>query len=280
MRAFLQGWRRKIGCGLLLLACALVAPWTYSYSTEVALQIPRPYLQHLVESRSGSLSWSAHPVSRSHWKFATYPIDSPRLRHDPFEDGDVRSREWTIPYWSLILPLTAISAGLIFWGMCRSARQPPATPKPDRVYRWRRKVGWVTLAMACGFLVMWVRSGIVSTVIDINNSQSLFSQDGSLYWSIDDGFEGNPTIIHRWFDSLKRAPEPASGPRFAYLWKPRWHHGVSALSWGYDMTGTIGVHWLQIHYGIVVPLLACLAAWLILGARRKTVTASTRDANL
>lgn len=275
MKAFVQGWRRKIGCGLLILACALIAPWTYSYSLVVAVEVPRPYLQHAIESRSGHLLWTAYPVSKSRWKFAWYSSDDPRHGHDPFEDEALGTREWTIPYWSLILPLTAISAGLILWGIRGGGRQPITSPRPGFFHSWQRKAGGVTLAIACGLLFMWVRSSMVATIIDINNSQSLFSENGTLHWVIDDGLEGNPSIIHHWFDSLKSQREPRFEPRFAYLWRQRWQHGGNALSWGYDTTGTIGVHWLQIQYWIVVPLLLCLSGWLILRARREPAMITT-----
>lgn len=271
MRAFFQGWRRKIGFGLLLLACALIAPWTYSYSLVVAIEVPRPYLQHAIESRNGHLLWTAHPVSRSHWKWAWYSPDDPRHGLDPFEDEALRAREWIIPYWGLVLPLTAISAGLIFCGR-RGDRQRATSPRPGFFDGWRRKAGGVTLVVACGLLVMWVQSSLESTIIDINNSQSLFSENGTLHWAIDDGLEGNPSLIHDWFDSLKSQREPRSEPRFAYLWKQRWQHGGDALGWGYDTTGTIGVHWLQIQYWTVVPLLTGLSVWLILSPRRKPMT--------
>jgi hypothetical protein len=255
----------------LLLACALVAPWIRSYSVADVIDVPRPYLQHVVESRGGCVSWTAHAVLRSQWKFASHAVETRRYAR-VLDDSDLIDLPiWTISYWGLVLPLTAIAAALIVWPLW--TRPPPAAVPPRRslLQGWRRKLGYVTLTVTCGMLATWIQSHMHATVIDINNSHSLLLQDGSLRWATDNGYEGNPSTIHDWFDTLISNPHPDSHP-LLYHWKQRWHRGWSALGWGYDTTGTLGVHWLQIHYLTIVPLLSCLSAWLILFPRRKPPT--------
>ena len=84
MREFFRGWRRKVGCVTLVMACALALNWAASYST---VNLPEDYYPDL-ESHHGNIEYT---------KFV----------------GTRREVVWQIPYSFVTVPLTLISAYLI-----------------------------------------------------------------------------------------------------------------------------------------------------------------------
>ena len=86
MGDFFHGWRRKVGCVTLVMACALALHWAGSYST---VNLPEDYYPDL-ESHHGNIEYTIFVGTR-------------------------REVVWTIPYASVTIPLTLISAYLILW---------------------------------------------------------------------------------------------------------------------------------------------------------------------
>ena len=93
---FFKGWRRKAGLVTLAMACVLAVAWMRSYVIEdriVLSTTPGASGQHapgaanMIASRQGKL-WLYH------WMAAGL-------------------EEFAVPYWSLVLPLTLLSAWLI-----------------------------------------------------------------------------------------------------------------------------------------------------------------------
>jgi hypothetical protein len=96
---FVGDWRRKIGCVLLVLACLLMAGWVRSHSTNDGFNIGICRL----ESSDGMLE-----------------LGSPALVEgvDTFCYVGILS----IHYWSIVMPLTLLSAYLLL-GIPRQSNQ-------------------------------------------------------------------------------------------------------------------------------------------------------------
>ena len=146
MGEFFKGWRRKIGLVTLALAMVLMCGWFRSYSASDWLSIHTgEFTIQSLASMDCSLVWGGIDGRES--KFVpnihmwhtgeAISIDDDRLHKDGrqrfrwlgfevvdfYEEyyvGDmqpplatVRSTIWIFPYWSLVLPLTLLSAWLI-----------------------------------------------------------------------------------------------------------------------------------------------------------------------
>ncbi len=115
MGEFFKGWRRKAGLGTLAMACVLAVGWMRSYTVaaDAAWFVIGSQQQRMV-SLSGRVSWKSYPVSgEGVWKVRSYIKSGPILSEDLFfREWSIWSA-WVIPYWSLVLPLTLLSAWLI-----------------------------------------------------------------------------------------------------------------------------------------------------------------------
>lgn len=146
MREFFKGWRRKVGCVALVVACVFTSGWIRSFGTTDWLSMrgrgeARPPLK-IVSSigsfailpmkYSSSMNWirsfdltlphleSAGPISIEmrpanftwHWKHCGFGYATESNN----SYGPVRFY-WLfmVPYWSLVLPLTLLAAYLILW---------------------------------------------------------------------------------------------------------------------------------------------------------------------
>ena len=150
MGEFFKGWRRKAGLVTLAMACLLMVGWLRSSVVldwfTIGYDAPN---SHVVDSGSGCIGWvrifdtrsekqwtggfclpemswmTRINSSENRWLGVTGWDDVPnerfvwRYRCAGFEFGEVEkdSIEMSIaviPYWSLVLPLTLLSARLIF----------------------------------------------------------------------------------------------------------------------------------------------------------------------
>lgn len=153
MREFFKGWRRNAGYGLLVVACAMTGMWMRSRIMRDELRIPG--LEGQVESALNSIRWSrtvelkGEPRSKNipakslnlsserihtfetlggraipddcdimpaTWQFCgiSYAHAATPWTYGPFGRG-VLLRLWIVPYWTVVLPLTLLSAFLILW---------------------------------------------------------------------------------------------------------------------------------------------------------------------
>ena len=142
MPTFFHGWRRKAGIVTLLMALALMGMCARSFCLDDDIEVP----QHLIFSNRGRVLWArsqywsratqfkwrAAPVSkRFDWLF---DCDQPEVEKEwnfnaaglavgNMKQGAIAVSIWTIPYWSLVTPLTLLSAYLIHW----KPRKQPTT---------------------------------------------------------------------------------------------------------------------------------------------------------
>ena len=158
MDGFFHGWRRKFGVVTLVMACVLTALWVRSIAfwdikKSGGDSAGRCYL---VESDNGGVTlgqtensrdafaefhcWS-DPVSESNnqpplspelytWRWKAMGFDFARLCS---RNGSVNITYWTIPYWSLVIPLTFVSAFLLLSRPRQSTANKAADPIPSKM---------------------------------------------------------------------------------------------------------------------------------------------------
>ena len=121
MREFFYGWRRKTGGFLLVMACVLMACWIRSLRFTDSIAFPIQKRQFIVSTYQGVVFWAGLDDSSFEWscEFSS-PPDEPlfAVRDDqllPAVESINGMDVWTVPYWSVTIPLTLISAYLILW---------------------------------------------------------------------------------------------------------------------------------------------------------------------
>jgi hypothetical protein len=147
MREFFRSWRRKVGVVTLGLACVFMVGWVRSLTRTDEIIVPGRLLRgstarYLVFSSSRGIGlekqWSNNvgaDYSLPEGSYQSYPhaldhhIGGNRDSGDPifdvrislvgfvFEDGhskhNGKARGWYVPYWSIVLHLTLVSAFLL-----------------------------------------------------------------------------------------------------------------------------------------------------------------------
>jgi hypothetical protein len=140
MQTFFHGWRRKTGVATLVMACAAMGVWIRSRLTEDSLVYFAKEDILGLSSRKSELSWTRYTpwnsddLSRSSgtwvWSHDVVRQEAPdryegyevvwRFQWLGFDLGErhevhfaKRIVDWTIPYWSIAVPLTLLSVYLI-----------------------------------------------------------------------------------------------------------------------------------------------------------------------
>ena len=144
MREFFHGWRRKVGCVTLVMACAFMAGWVGSVQNYYVIECyPGESTMIRLNSWDGNLSCVHFIFSRAE-KFTIWPpfnastevVESFGNEYS-FDNQFTKTRwVWRIghtgiaasfdkesdsitaavtPYWSITIPLTLLSAYLILW---------------------------------------------------------------------------------------------------------------------------------------------------------------------
>ena len=143
MREFFRGWRRKVGCVTLVMACVLMAGWVRSLQVIEAISLPgtlnkttllmsNPHVLTLIFGPEESPADTGYFWFESRdenplddfadawsWRFCGFGVA------DVHTDGEFIT-VWMLPYWAFTIPLTLLSAYLIVW----KPRQPPKPADP------------------------------------------------------------------------------------------------------------------------------------------------------
>jgi hypothetical protein len=146
MREFFKGWRRKVGCLTLAVACAMMAGWIRSIRLTEGFKYPKDGSTCHIESSGGEIKWSKvgspqgvtmlfkHRLSpKTGWYSSPIQARKPdpmllgvgehrewggfRFRAYVIDEVffDIPIEEWAVPYWALVLPPTLLSACLMLW---------------------------------------------------------------------------------------------------------------------------------------------------------------------
>lgn len=146
MRDFFHGWRRKTGAATLVLACVFMAGWVRSHSIADVVVIPSTdFTENEVSSAHGLIQWqTTHwaegmPMGSFHFRaiqLSKWDFDIGEERHITLsivcekkpsrtsicgflfatysdDDGTLFARLRVVPYWSIVLPITLLSACLL-----------------------------------------------------------------------------------------------------------------------------------------------------------------------
>jgi len=142
MGEFFHGWQRKIGLMTLVMTLALIGGWVRSEYNSDFMDVKRDDTIYSVNSVGGGINFGRRTELKTGW----YWILSTRRLTDLYPDGipteitpwmeqhefkwrldllgfhigvarlsrlGIRDEDCMIPYWSIVLPLTAISAFLL-----------------------------------------------------------------------------------------------------------------------------------------------------------------------
>jgi hypothetical protein len=151
MWSYFRGWKHKLGVVMLLMACVSVGAWIRSLTDLDALIRLNAHDTHVVLSAEGTFNWERmSPIvtpRASRWMYRhdssninegfDVPMGFLGLGFDFRTQSDLvttagtapyilESETWQIPYWSIVIPLTLISA----WCLLTKPRTKPAT-KPE-----------------------------------------------------------------------------------------------------------------------------------------------------
>lgn len=151
MFEFFEGWRRRIGCGLLVMACVLTGGWVRSQVVFdwIIVQLGTRHLIHIQSNKSSLCfcwehdsvwhlgrqylpNWGTLDSSRdwiepwgARWKLRFGPFRALITTTDQIEIAGLRVIG---SYWSFIIPLTLLSACLILWKPRRRPGQSISCP--------------------------------------------------------------------------------------------------------------------------------------------------------
>jgi hypothetical protein len=136
MREFFRGWRRKVGCVTLAMACVFAAGWVRCHYASDVIEFTVAETLHSFMSGKSGIVWYSQDgsIDRSgdeplyimlgtaaewgiarrsgDWMFAGF--DCRVRKHDGW---------WTLPFWSIVIPFTLISA----WCLLTKPRAKHAT---------------------------------------------------------------------------------------------------------------------------------------------------------
>lgn len=144
MREFFRGWRRKLGVVTLGLALLVMGWWIRSlYSTDgMTISCEKECTLYQLVSIDSSLAWK-HSDWSANRSIPIIPlwetVEAFKLDEVVLSPGTVRfrwwgfyivdlvfpertTRWWIVPYWSIVIPLTLLSAFLLL------STPQPATP--------------------------------------------------------------------------------------------------------------------------------------------------------
>jgi len=122
MRDFFHSWRRKAGCVALVAATMLTMLWFRSAGIVDDVCLPTGgNTYQLLLSRFGEFTWQWNDAKEEvdfHWQSIDLePPSEMWSRRFDFEAWSL-----TLPYWSVTLAMTMLSAYLILWKPRKRAR--------------------------------------------------------------------------------------------------------------------------------------------------------------
>jgi hypothetical protein len=120
MHTFFHGWRRKLGCIALVMACAVFGMWMRSRVLIDFYEISVGDRQHAFGSCHGYLSWRSWDGSvgaGERWQtLPASPNDIEIFLNLEYEHlASSHTRQWVLPHAWLVVAMTLLAAYLILW---------------------------------------------------------------------------------------------------------------------------------------------------------------------
>lgn len=129
MVEFFKGWRRKAGVLTLLIACGMCCLWMRSFRLVDIVAFGKHRSANSIRSNQGTIGWhrdivnifygdrqeGSNRIEYKHlvrWHQMSFPrYDVHRKSEIQFSGESVA--QFQIPYWSIVMPLTLLSAYLL-----------------------------------------------------------------------------------------------------------------------------------------------------------------------
>ena len=139
MREFFKGWRRKAGCGFLVLACTLAGAWVRGVYMHDGFSIRSDEWHDVISFSREGVTWERYytpsNIASKYGRFGSGWRSLPSTNHKDFGEctwrwnwyvfdcGECRDKVlvvyrrafWRIPYLPPACSLTLLSAYLILW---------------------------------------------------------------------------------------------------------------------------------------------------------------------
>lgn len=313
MMEFFRGWKRKVGVVTLVMACVLAAGWVRSRSIEewLLLHLTKPTLLQVRSSDQGLMLFAEcvsdgksdcykdvrtfeyvrndrRDIGSHNYRIALYRGFG--FDRKAYETQELEVIRMAFPYWSITIPLTLISFWLLLSKPVKSTLKK--TPEPiahgGGVARimggffkpWRRKIGMVTLLMACLFTGGWVRSGSTRDLFNFPISETrlliLESNCGKVEWNLYENQAGIPACDFHY--SLETRDN-------AFLFdglQPKWQWSGYGFQAGvYEYLNTAGgrtemtSHICKLPYWSIVTPMTLISLWLLLSKPRNSTPKKT-----
>jgi hypothetical protein len=140
MREFFRGWRRKIGVVPLALACVFAMGWVRSRSEDDSINFELYNgTWNYLGSNGGNLTWMTSTSEidgltayEAAMAVGLPPDERQAVSSNAFsettKDSRLKTTKYVVPYWSIVVPLTALSAGLLLW---KPRHKKTAEPIPE-----------------------------------------------------------------------------------------------------------------------------------------------------
>ena len=147
---------------------------------------------------------------------------------------------------------------------------------------WRRKIGVMTLLLACALTLVWMRSNLVrdelticspSSWLELNWHDELASLDGSLCWyryRLDPDHGGIGASSPFYFQSTPVTDYRGSSPRIEDTLKWQWEWaGFGFGAGGTHLVGMSAKAWMVPYWSLILPL-TLISSWLLCSKSRPT----------
>lgn len=165
MGEFFKGWRRKIGVVTLLMACVAVGGWVRSRVRHDLVMIPWANETFCVESMWGEIEfarlitqdnktkakWISNEITPTNWRWLDDAGNPQAVDHlAELAEGEIAWRwdwagfhfgagqtanggeeDYMVPYWSITVPFTLISAFLLLSKRRQSTPKKISEPIPN-----------------------------------------------------------------------------------------------------------------------------------------------------
>lgn len=135
MREFFRGWRRKVGCVLLLMALFWAREWTLSYLGGSMINLSRAnrivclkgcvtlvmmnsggdYILPWIRDANGDTAVSPGNNWSQEWRRTFAGLELGCDLYGAASQEVDRARWYRVPHWFIVLPLTLLSAYLMLW---------------------------------------------------------------------------------------------------------------------------------------------------------------------
>lgn len=127
MPEFFRGWRRKVGCVALVMACLVAIAWIRSMAVADHIYV-RFDRQHEIRSRQQTflwVSWRAYIGNVKPTSWVTVDASQPQIENEMLD-----AELWELPYSALFVPLTLLSAVLLLWRQRKRSQTSPVVQSP------------------------------------------------------------------------------------------------------------------------------------------------------